>query len=230
MPSFGVLMVDQSNRCRKQPPGWGDPAVSGPQKCGRLTPPLPQVKGNTIFESCPDFALGCCHAQNHPFLTAVAVATTVAFAGTGVASAESSDIKLGNLFSSSKSDNLSSKLDEHLLSKEEKQIKKAAEEWAEEHDLEKSEKALENAKEIHKLAVKDEYEEFDGGKLFEIEDGLWAGFDGDKGTFFKVAKKDLDVLLTFLEDRGQTFDDTYGVQVSSDKENYYLTIGIAEKK
>lgn len=164
-------------------------------------------------------------------LTAVAVATTVAFAGTGVASAASSDIKLGNLFSSSKSDNLSSKLDEHLLSKEEKQIKKAAEKWAEEQGRTKSDKALENAKEIHKLAVKDEYEDFDfGGKLVEIRDGLWAGFDGDKGTFFKVAKKDLDVLLTFLEDRGSEFDDTYGVQVSSDKENYYLTIGIAEKK
>lgn len=161
-------------------------------------------------------------------LTAVAVATTVAFAGTGVASA-SSDIKLGNLFSSSKSDNLSSKLDDHLLSDDEKQIKKAAEEWAEEQGRTKSDKALENAKEIHKLAVKDEYEDFDI-PLTEIEDGLWIGIDLDKGTFFKVAKKDLDVLLTFLEARSSEFDDTYGVQVSSDKENYYLTIGIAEKK
>lgn len=161
-------------------------------------------------------------------LTAVAVATTVAFAGTGVASA-SSDIKLGNLFSSSKSDNLSSKLDDHLLSDDEKQIKKAAEKWAEEQGRTKSDKALENAKEIHKLAVKDEYEDFDI-PLAENEDGLWIGIDGDKGSFFKVAKKDLDVLLTFLEARGAEFDDTYGVKVSSDKENYYLTIGIADKK
>ncbi|RSZ61975.1 hypothetical protein EAH68_10905 [Corynebacterium hylobatis] len=161
-------------------------------------------------------------------LTAVAVATTVAFAGTGVASAASSDIKLGNLFSSSKISGVSSKQDEHKLSEEEEQIWDAAKAWAEAHELEQSEEALKNAQDIHKLAVEGEYEDFDIEG--QGDDGMWVGMDFDKGTFLKVAEEDLDVLLEFLERReAANSNDGYGLVVSSDEDNYYLTIGISNE-
>lgn len=166
-------------------------------------------------------------------LTALAVATTVAFAGTGVASAESSDLKLDKLFSSSKiggfssdSEGLSSKK-LSKLSKEEKQILAAAEEWAEEQGRTKSAEALKNAKTIHQPAINGDYEDFDARDL-EVEEGVFASIDADKGTFFKVAKDDLEALLEFLEPGDSEFDDTYGLVVSSDEDHYYLTIGIAE--
>lgn len=163
-------------------------------------------------------------------LTALAVATTVAFAGTGVASAESSDLKLDKLFSSSKIGGFSSDsegLSSKKLSKEEKQILAAAEEWAEEQGRTKSTEALKNAKAIHQPAINGDYEDFDQPED-EVVDNVFVSIDEERGTFFKVAKDDLKALLEFLEPGDAEFDDTYGLVVSSDDDHYYLTIGIAE--
>lgn len=159
-------------------------------------------------------------------MTAVAAATTLAFAGTGVASAQSSITDLLPNQAANQVERLSSDLGVKRLSPNEQRIWDAAKAWNEDNGRVAGDQALANARELHWAAVESTH-------TFAYEapqsENLWLGLEPGKGTFFKVKKNASEELINFLKARNQGFNDTYGLVVSSDNDHHYLTVGVAPK-
>lgn len=182
-------------------------------------------------------------------LIALTAVSTVAFAGTGVASAQSSEINDINQIQNFLRDfdplaelpleelssdpgriltfNLSAELeDRYATYQTEQKIDAAADNWARSQGREWTQEAQDNAGLIHGAAIRGEYEEFDVPE--QEESRVFFSFDFDRGTFIRAPRENIQDLFDFLGDEGAgDVEGGYGLIVSSDAENFYLTIGVS---